>query len=536
MLFKNFRAAASSALLLSACFLNSCQSYPDKADANKSEIIYHVAQRSFYDSNGDLHGDLNGLREKLDYLQDLGVTSILMLPLYESVYYHNYFSSDFEKIDPEFGTMKDYLDLVKAIHNRGMKLYIDMETQYVTEDHVWYKDSFGNPKSPYSDYILYDDSLQTKPSTIVFEVTGLKGFDGTEKRITTVNLKSKKVLEYNYKLFKYFADPNGDGNFDDGVDGFRLDHAMDTLDNKPRLAGLFEAFWKPLITRLKEVNPKLKFIAEQANWNSFGIDYLTKANVDAVFAFKLSTAIRNLNRDAIMAMADSTFAITPADKDQIVFIENHDMPRFAQLVGKNLAKEKIGAALNILTGGTPSIYYGQEIGMVSGTTPDGYYGANDANHIPYREAFEWYKGETGEGMALWYKDTGPWWNNRNMKPNDGISYEEQRKNPESLFNFYKKLNAYYRRETAINNGAYQNLQSNNKNVVTFLRYNKINAVIVAVNLSGSTQSVNITTKNSLAPIVGKKLNAIFDDVEATFRNDNVQFNLPAYGIEVFDIN
>jgi len=81
-----------------------------------------------------LHGDLNGVRQKLDYLQELGVTSILLLPLYESFYYHNYFAVDFKKIDPEFGTMQDYINLVKEIHWRGMKIYMDMETQYVTED------------------------------------------------------------------------------------------------------------------------------------------------------------------------------------------------------------------------------------------------------------------------------------------------------------------------------------------------------------------------------------------------------------------
>src|SRR6266487_1884580 len=85
------------------------------------EVIYHVFQRSFFDSNDDDHGDLKGIEEKLDYLQDLGVTSILLTPLYQSKFYHNYFATDFEKIDGKYGTMEEYLSLVKAIHSRKMK-------------------------------------------------------------------------------------------------------------------------------------------------------------------------------------------------------------------------------------------------------------------------------------------------------------------------------------------------------------------------------------------------------------------------------
>src|SRR5262245_26177824 len=93
-------------LLLSAAA--GCDSTTKSSEnTNTQEIIYHVFQRSFYDSNGDGQGDLKGVNEKLDYLQDLGATSILLLPLYESEFYHNYFSGDFEKIDPEFGTTQD---------------------------------------------------------------------------------------------------------------------------------------------------------------------------------------------------------------------------------------------------------------------------------------------------------------------------------------------------------------------------------------------------------------------------------------------
>src|SRR5690606_25793302 len=133
---------------------------------------------------------------------------ILMTPLYESVYYHNYYSSDFEAIDPTYGTQDEYVELVKDIHRRGMKIYMDMETQYVTEDHPWYADSYGNPESPYSEYILYDDAEQRKPSSIVFDIHELKGYDGTVRKITTVNLLSEKVKQYNHSLFSFWLDPN----------------------------------------------------------------------------------------------------------------------------------------------------------------------------------------------------------------------------------------------------------------------------------------------------------------------------------------
>lgn len=509
---------------------------PDPVPApqsDKPEVIYHVFQRSFYDSDGDEHGDLNGLREKLDYLQDLGVTSILMVPLYESVYYHNYFSSDFKKIDPKYGTIDDYLQLVKEIHRRGMKIYMDMETQYVTEDHPWYKDSYKNPSSPYSDYILYQDSAHTRPSTIVMDLTGLKGYDGVTRKITTVNLRSKNVLEYNYDLFKYWTDPNNDGQFDDGVDGFRLDHMMDNLDKKPELKDLFRDFWTPLITRLKEVNPKLSFIAEQAEWGSFAFEYFDQGNVDRVFAFRLAFAIRNFNKNEINSMADTLLGLTPANKGQLVFIENHDMPRFAAVVQNNLPKEKTGAALNILLGGIPTIYYGQEIGMISPVKAP-HFGMTDANEIPMREAFEWYAADTGKGVATWYKNSGPWWDNRNNKPGDGISLEEQKDAPGSLWNYYKTLISLRETNDAIGHGRYQTLPNNSDSVVSFLRYTQDKAAVVAVNLSGGSREIAINTDKAAVKLEGKTLRNLLGGAEAVSSGSQVTVTLPAHSAQVFE--
>lgn len=473
------------------CFLllsgNSILAQKKITTTTKGEVIYHVCQRSFYDSNGDLNGDLNGLREKLDYLQDLGITSILLLPLYEADCYHNYFANDFEKIDPEFGTMEDYIALVKDIHKRGMKIYMDMETQYVTSKHIWWKEAVGNLNSKYSDYILFDDAEHKIPSTMIFGLRELKSYDGSVIKITTVNLKSKKVLDYNIKLFSFFLDPNNDGKFDDGVDGFRLDHAMDHLDAKPTLTNLLTEFWKPLIAEIKKLNPKIKIVAEQADWNDYGFEYFEKATVDRMFGFGLKQAILSFDKQQLINNANIILNETPQGKEQLIFIENHDLDRFATLE-TDIEKQKVAAALMLLIGGVPSIYYGQEIGMQGKVYS---YGNTDGNDIGRREAFDWYQSGQGKGMSFWYKDTGTWWTNANLKPNDGISLEEQIKDPNSLFNFYKKIIKLKQSNSALANGNYENVENNNNKVFSFCRKDKNKTVMVVVNLSKENQTATI---------------------------------------------
>ena len=452
-------------------------------NAQKGEIIYHVVQRSFYDSNGDMQGDLNGLREKLDYLKDLGITSILLLPLYDADCYHNYFANDFENIDAEFGSMNDYLSLVKAVHKHGMKIYMDMETQYVTENHIWWKNAVGNLQSPYSDYILFDDAAHNIPATMIFGLREVASYDGKKIKTTTVNLKSKKVLDYNVRLFSSFIDPNKDGKFDDGVDGFRLDHAMDHLDEKPQLTNLFAEFWLPLIKQLKKVNPKIKIVAEQADWRDYGFDYFKKAGIDRMFGFGLQQAILSFDKQALINKADTILRLCPQGKGQIIFIENHDINRFAS-VEKDEQKQKLAAALQLLMGGIPSIYYGQEIGMKGVNIENG---NTDGNDIPRREAFDWYQSGEGKGTALWYKNSGTWWDNSNFKPNDGISLEEEQKDSNSLFNYYKTLIHLRQSNAALSNGQYIPVENDNKKVFSFHRIYGKQTILVAFNLSDEVQ-------------------------------------------------
>ena len=490
-------------ILLFSIALAGCFGKKTGADQPKGEIIYHVFQRSFYDSNGDGQGDLNGIRSKLDYLQGLGITSILLLPLFDANCYHNYFANDFEKIDAEFGTMDDYIALVKELHRRGMKIYLDMETQYVSEKHLWWKAAVGNLKSPYANYLLFEDDAHTRPATMIFELRELNNYDGTKFKVTTVNLKNPDVLDYNVKLFSFFADPNNDGKFDDGADGFRLDHAMDHLDNKPTLTNLFKEFWAPLVQRVKMVNPKLKFAAEQADWRDYGFDYFENAGVDRMFGFGLQQAILSFNKQQLINKADTILGMTPTGKAQIIFIENHDIDRSATVLGKDPGKERVAAALSLLIGGVPSIYYGQEIGMV-GKGGLGIYGMTDGNDIPKREAFEWFKSGSGKGMALWYKNTGPWWDHTNIKPNDGISLEEEQNDKTSLFNFYKTIITFRQGNSALSSGNYKTAVNNNDKVFSFIRDDGQNKVLVAVNLSETSQKVALSTAaENYTPLYGR---------------------------------
>ncbi|MBP8243210.1 MAG: DUF3459 domain-containing protein, partial [Chitinophagaceae bacterium] len=161
------------------------------------------------------------------------------------------------------------------------------------------------------------------------------------------------------------------------------------------------------------------------------------------------------------------------------------------------------AALMILIGGIPSIYYGQEIGMLGKSVS---LGNTDGNDIARREAFEWYKKNEGPGMAFWYKNTGEWWNKSNVKTGDGISLEEQKADKGSLFNYYKQLIRLKKSNPALASGKYASAGNNNEKVFSFYRSSGNQKVLVVVNLSGEPQMANFLESHKKAnSIFGKEL-------------------------------
>lgn len=432
---------------------------PAPANPLSDEVVYHIFQRSFRDSNGDGHGDLNGIRQSLPYLQSLGVTAILLTPLYPSRVYHNYFATGFAGIDPRYGTMEDYRALVAAVHAADMKIYLDMEFQYLAEGHPWWTAALADRASPYADYMLWDDRAAGIAEEGPFGLREIAHFGRDTHGVTTVNLKHPAVRAYFDDFLKGWVDPNGDGRFDDGVDGFRLDHMMDDLDDKGLLTDLFRTFWNPAFAKLRALNPDLAFIAEQSDWR-YGEDYLQRSDVSAVFAFPIHDAIRKFDRAALARAIARTAAITPAGKAQMLFAENHDVSRIASDPGITPEKLRTAAALMFLLKGTPILYYGQELGM-RGAMDAGY--PTDENHIPVREAFKWAATDAAPSQAIWYRRPGErFWDQRYARDHDGISVEEQDPRPNSLLSRYRTLAALRRAHPALVSGSQRLIEGDGK--------------------------------------------------------------------------
>lgn len=477
-----------------------------------NEIIYHVMQRSFYDSNADGHGDLNGFVEKLDYLKELGVTTILFTPLYESGFYHNYFPTNYENIDPEYGTKEDYIRFVKAVHEKGLKFLMDMETQYAQSGNIWFDDSFQNPKSDYSDFIYYSDSLNQYPEQIfmpskspLYEFTA---WPGDKHNIVFLDLNNNKVKNWMNDFYMYWVDPNNDGNFDDGVDGFRIDHIMDDLDYKGLFTNMYQDFWRSIFDNCKRVNPNIFVLGEQSNWNEYGEKMVSKSGADAAFSFPLRFAIageegthdmyidptsngvkmdpKRIHKtveESITKFTDSTYTVN--------FLENHDTARWATVVNNNDGQKKVAAILNMLLPGVPSIYYGQELGLTGQTSEWG----SDANHIPVREAFPWTADQNASGNALWYKDTGEWWDQSFWNTEDLIhlSLEHQKDDKNSLWNHYKKLIDLRMSYDSFRSKGYKPILDNIDGLMAFERYHANETCTVIINTSNETVEFDLTT-------------------------------------------
>lgn len=489
-------------------------SVAERPITQSAPLYYHIFVRSFADSNGDRIGDLRGITANLDYLESLHVSHILLTPIQASPFYHNYFATDFDKIEPAYGDEDAWFDFVNAAHARGIKVILDLEFQYVAQGHAWWQDNVGNPGKPFGNFLLWNRrDLQTEPEPFLTSPNYLN-HAGQKVGIAMVDLNRDEVQNWLVDMMHRRIDPYQDGRLIAGVDGFRIDHMMDDLDNKKRVTNLFRYFWQPAISELKQINPNLEFIAEQYDWG-YGTDFLTRGGADAVFAFPLREAISKFDKRALIAAVMRTSQATPSGKRQLVFVENHDVTRFATLVDSDAAKLRIGAVLNLTLGRDAKIYYGQELGMRGREITDT---GSDGGHIPLREAFRWKADLAASGSAIWYRGPERWWTDRFNTSRDGVSVQEQQNEPASLLSVYRQLAALRNNRPELWRGTIELGCADQSPVFCYRRRDAGRWTFVAINLSSRDAS-------TLVPEDGD-----FDDLLTGRTRKSAQVKLPPWGV------
>ena len=407
---------------------------------------YEIFVYSFCDSDGDGIGDLQGVINKLDYINDgdasttddLGCTEIWLMPINPATAYHKYDVIDYCDVDPEYGTIDDYKKLLDEAHKRGIRVINDMVMNHSSKQHKWFKEAAdylaklpegeepSTDECPYVDYYNFSKEPQT----------GYEKLPGTDwyyecrfwTEMPDFNLDNEAVQKEFADIAKFWLDL--------GCDGFRMD-ALTEFTSDDITASTAEL--TPFVNSVKELNPDA-YIVGEAWTNSASYAKLYASGIDSLFDFDYSGSEGTIAKCAKGKLIPAKYVQQQIDEDALYssynenyinapFYTNHDMARSAgYYTGKTAAQStKLAGALNLLMSGNAFIYYGEELGM-KGSGKD----ENKRGPMPWGE-------EGSEGMTK-----GP----QGLEKSSAHygTYEEQKDDPDSILSYYRKAislrNAY----------------------------------------------------------------------------------------------
>lgn len=490
----------------------------------KEGIVYQIYPRSFKDTNGDGIGDLRGIIEKLDYLKTLGVDILWLSPIYDSPNDDNgYDIRDYHQIMKEFGSMADFDELLEAVHERGMKLIMDMVLNHTSDEHKWFQEALKNPDSKYKDYYFFRPSKDkdTPPNNWDSFFSG-SAWNYYEKiNQWALHLFSKKQMDLNWENAHLRQDIYTmlRAWLDKGVDGFRLDviNYISKRDGLPAgnasikalmdFGGVEHYFYGP------KLHEYLREMRQQAfsRYDVFtvgetpgiGIEMgkqliaSSRKELDMVFSFDhLETPGHKRFEDYRYDLNALKKFWTQQIKDYgnecwpTLFIENHDNPRMISKVNPDpnyrLVLGKLLAMLQLTLKGTPFIFQGQELGLIN----------KDFHHIEdFRdiESINLYKqliSTMSEEEAMKIILSGSRDHARTPMPwNDGVnagfsignpwigmdgdykSYNVQREieDEDSIYHFYITLIAIRKQNVALVYGKYEVMDEKVKDLFTYTR-------------------------------------------------------------------
>lgn len=392
---------------------------------------YEIFVYSFYDSDGDGIGDINGVTQKLDYIQDMGFNGIWLTPIMQSTTYHKYDVTDYYAIDKEYGTIDDFQRLVDECHKRDINVVIDFVINHSSSKHQWFQEACAylrqlpdgqepdTEECPYVDYYHFADE---KVNSDYYSVNGSDWYyEGVFwSEMPDLNLSSDALRTEIEDIARYWLEM--------GVDGFRMDAVMhfeenDTAFNTEVLNWLYEF--------CKGINPDFYMVSEVWANKSTIADYYA-SGTPSMFNFdvadtegKLIKAARGNYKVANFVESMMGYQTDYSDKNpdyiDAPFIANHDMGRVANGLMKDANDMKMACGLLMTMNGSPFVYYGEEIGMSSS-------GKKDENK---RLPMIWSDTDT-TGMTVGPKDA-----------DQDISsafagVEEQLQDPYSILNYYKR--------------------------------------------------------------------------------------------------
>ena len=435
-------------LLITTFSLVACKDahpkQPDPTDDNY-RVFYQIFVGSFSDSNGDGIGDLRGIINRFDYLNDgnmnstksLGVQGIWLSPIFKSPTYHKYDVVDYYEIDPRFGTMADLEELIELCHSRNVKLILDLVLNHTSSQHQYFKDFVkahqqNDQSNPYYDYYTYG-SLEELSGKTAIRIPGTDHFyEGNfSGDMPEPNFDNPKVREDAVEMAKFYLDK--------GIDGFRFDAIKYIYYGETARS---VEFWDWYMAELKKLKPDIYCVGEC--WSA-DLEILQYTSALDCFAFQMSGGEGAIcNGAKLMGNINSytnyvcSFVnkLEETNKDAMFmpFFSNHDQDRSAGY--PSYANMQMAANLYILCSGSPFIYYGEEIGMRGSRG-----GANtDANR---RLAMLWGDGDTVQDPV------GATFQNQ-IK--DTVKSQEKDKN--SMLNHYRELISVRIRHPEIARGSY----------------------------------------------------------------------------------
>ena len=515
----------------------------------KEQVIYQIYPRSFYDSNGDGIGDIKGIILKLDYLKFLGIDIIWLSPHFDSPNDDNgYDIRDYRKIMEEFGDMNDFDNLLSEIHNREMKLVIDLVVNHTSDEHNWFIESKSSSKNKFRDFYIWKEGSETNPPN---NWTSFFGGSAWEKDLKTndyylhyfskkqpdLNWENQKVRREIYDIMKFWLDK--------GIDGFRMDVipfiskdlSFKNLSKSKLINPEFSyASGTKLHQFLKEMNSKVlsKYdivsIGEAFGISNESMIKMTderENELNLVFIFD----IIRIGRDNWIQNKWNLKELKKLFEQQsnvkhfnwpTVFLNNHDNPRSVSKYGNDLQfrekSAKLLAMLILTQKGTPVLFQGEEIGMTNYKfeSLDQFDDLEVIGNLPKAIKSRINKKEYLKHLNISSRDhsrTTMQWNNKihggftegnnnwflTNSNYSSINVENDLKNINSIFHFYKSLIDLRKKSNDLIYGNYQDLDPTNESLFIYQRKGKQFCYLVILNMSNASLKYNFNnlTKYSL---------------------------------------